>query len=153
MCLPLSRHVVCYTELSEIWWRLFMCLLCSPGICAKKIKIMIFKEEECHWKYLHRTCIAVRSIIQHVYPVSDFWQISSCSRRWGSRWIKVSSPTQHWRTLALSWACCISFTQVLSMFWNRLATYMAIKDYLLWIKLILLLLHFHHITRWFGAVT
>ena len=75
----------------------------------------------CDWK---------RSPIQHnpisttmsTYPVSDFWQSSSCSSRWGRSCIRVSSPTQHWTTLGVSWALCMIFTQDLSMLPNRLAS-------------------------------
>ena len=36
----------------------------------------------------------------------------------------VSSPTQHWTTLGVSWALVKIFTHDLSIFWNRLASYL-----------------------------
>lgn len=56
------------------------------------------------------------------YPVSDFWQSSSCSSKWGNSWPRVSSPTQHWTTLGVSCARVKIFTQDLSMLANRLAS-------------------------------
>ena len=56
------------------------------------------------------------------YPVSDFWQISSCSSRWGSSWASVSSPVQHSTTLWISCALCIIRCQDLSMFENLFAS-------------------------------
>ena len=57
------------------------------------------------------------------YPVRDFWQISSCSSRWGRSWDRVSSPTQHCTTLGFSWARCMIFCQDLSMLAKRLASW------------------------------
>ena len=57
------------------------------------------------------------------YPVNDFWQTSNCSRRWGSNWPIVSSPTQHWTTFGVSCARVIIFTHDLSMFWKRFASW------------------------------
>jgi len=56
------------------------------------------------------------------YPVSDFWQISSCSSRCGSSWASVSSPEQHSTTLGISWARCIMRCHDLSMFENLFAS-------------------------------
>ena len=61
------------------------------------------------------------------YPVKDFWHISSCSRRWGRSWLRVSSPTQHWTTLGFSWARCMIFTHDLSMLEKRLASWITQK--------------------------
>lgn len=63
--------------------------------------------------------------LQHcvfTYPLSDFWQSSNCSNKWGNNWLRVSSPTQHSMTFVDSWALVIIFTQDLSMFWNLLAS-------------------------------
>lgn len=57
------------------------------------------------------------------YPLSDFWQSSSCSKRCGNSCPRVSSPTQHCTTLAFSWARVMIFTHCLSMFWNRFASW------------------------------
>ena len=57
-----------------------------------------------------------------MYPVSDFWQTSSCSKRCGRSCIRVSSPTQHCTTLGVSWARVMIFTHALSMLLNRLAS-------------------------------
>lgn len=57
------------------------------------------------------------------HPVSDFWQSSSCSSRWGSSCIRVSSPTQHWTTFGVSWARVMIFTHDLSMLLKRLASW------------------------------
>ena len=54
--------------------------------------------------------------------MSDFWQSSSCSSKWGSSWPSVSSPTQHVTTLGVSCARVMIFTQDLSMLANRLAS-------------------------------
>ena len=56
------------------------------------------------------------------YPVRDFWHSSNCSRRCGRSWPRVSSPTQHWTTLGVSWALVMILIQDLSMPWNRLAS-------------------------------
>ncbi len=69
--------------------------------------------------YGNKTC---KINVHCTYPVSDFWQSSSCSNRWGSSWPSVSSPTQHWTTLGVSCARVMIFTQDLSMFANRLAS-------------------------------
>lgn len=57
------------------------------------------------------------------HPVSDFWQISSCSRRWGSSCPMVSSPTHDCTTLGISWARVMIFTHDLSMLEKRFASW------------------------------
>ena len=57
------------------------------------------------------------------YPVSDFWQISSCSSRWGSSWDIVSSPVQHSTTFGMSCARWIIRCHDLSMFVNLFASF------------------------------
>jgi len=57
-----------------------------------------------------------------MYPVRDFWHISSCSSRWGSSWPIVSSPTHDWTTLGISWARVMILTHDLSMLEKRFAS-------------------------------
>jgi len=41
------------------------------------------------------------------YPVSDFWQISSCSSRCGRSWDNISSDVQQSTTFGTSCALCM----------------------------------------------
>ena len=61
-------------------------------------------------------------VLQQSYPVSDFWQISSCSSKCGSSCPIISSPMQHWTTLGVSWARVMILTQDLSMLEKRFAS-------------------------------
>lgn len=63
------------------------------------------------------------------YPLSDFWQSSNCSCRWGNSCFSISSPTQHDTTPGVSWALCIIFCHDLSILLNLLVWHILfVKD-------------------------
>ena len=70
---------------------------CSyPGLAPLSHSLSLFRS--CNLINLaHSAWQPLRPLITRFIhkPVRDFWHSSSCSKRWGSNWPKVSSPTQH----------------------------------------------------------